>query len=81
MACLISVLQLDRPYLQTHQSLALSEYFDCKTTTILIAIFREILQHIFIKYTCCEYILNISFCNVKGIKIVVTQIRGAKPRE
>ena len=54
----MSVLQLDRPHPQTRQSLALSEYFDCKTTTILIAIFRETLQHIFIKYTCCEWMTS-----------------------
>ena len=29
-------------------------YFGCKAITILIAIFREILQQI-CKYTCCEY--------------------------
>jgi hypothetical protein len=79
MACLISVLQLDRPYPQTHQSFALSKNFGCKATTIVIAIFGEILQHI-LKYTSCKYILIFNFVMLKELR-VVTQIWGAKPGE
>jgi hypothetical protein len=73
MACLISVLQLDRPDPQTHHSLALSENFGCKATTIVIATFGEILQHIF-KYASCEYILCIRIFHFVMLKELRLQL-------